>query len=409
MPNSTQRVDFEGSLGAKLSARLDMPDGPVSAYAIFAHCFTCSKDLNATRLIAQELADQGIAVLRFDFTGLGSSEGEFASTNFSTNIQDLEIAANFLRENFQAPELLIGHSLGGAAVLSVAGGIPEVKAVATLGAPSDAGHVVHNFGADLEIIKNQGEAEVQLGGRTFTIRKQFLEDLQSNTVLDRVAVLKKPLLVLHSPIDQTVGVENAQQIFQAAKHPKSFVSLDDADHLLNNKRDAAFAASVIAAWSSRYITEFQSEESESTSNVVSVSETGKGKFQNTVRSGKHSLLSDEPASVGGLDSGPSPYDLVAMGLGACTSMTLRMYADFKKLDIGRIAVDVSHSKVHAEDCQDCLSEQVAKGGKIDRFERKITVSGLDDEALRDKLLTIADRCPVHKTLENGASVVTKMS
>ena len=409
MPNSTQRVDFEGSQGAKLSARLDLPGGAISAYAIFAHCFTCSKDLNATRLIAQELANQGIAVLRFDFTGLGSSEGEFASTNFSTNIEDLEIAANYLRVHFEAPQLLIGHSLGGAAVLSVAGNIPEVRAVATLGAPADAGHVVHNFGPDLEKIKAQGEAEVVLGGRTFTIRKQFLDDLQGNTVLDRVSVLKKPLLVLHSPTDQTVGVENAQQIFQAAKHPKSFVSLDQADHLLNDKADAAFAASVIAAWSVRYIAKNPSAGEETGSNLVSVSETGNGKFQNNVRSGNHTLLADEPTSVGGLDSGPSPYDLVAMGLGACTSMTLRMYAEFKKLDVGKISVDVDHTKVHADDCMDCMEEQVAKGGKIDRFERTIKVAGLEDEAIKEKLLKIADRCPVHKTLEHGASIVTKIA
>ncbi|MGI9351958.1 MAG: bifunctional alpha/beta hydrolase/OsmC family protein [Rhizobiaceae bacterium] len=403
---TTQRLDFDGSLGAKLSARLDMPDGSVRAYAIFAHCFTCSKDLHATRRISAALSERGIAVLRFDFTGLGNSDGDFASTNFSSNRHDLTIAADYLRENFEAPGLLIGHSLGGAAVLSVAGDIPEVNAVVTIGAPAEAEHVVHNFGAKLDEISEKGEAEVSLGGRTFSVRKQFIEDLQSNDVLDKVARLKKPLLVMHSPIDDTVGVENATKIFIAAKHPKSFVSLDQADHLVSKDRDADFAASVIAAWAERYVADRVYADGEVLENTIRVSETGAGKFQNTVLAGTHRLLADEPKSVGGLDTGPTPYGYLSAALGTCTSMTMRMYADFKKINVGKITVDVSHSKVHAADCEICTEDETAAGGKIDIFEREIEIEGLEDETLRAKMLEIADKCPVHKTLEKGAKVKT---
>ncbi|MEO0908841.1 MAG: bifunctional alpha/beta hydrolase/OsmC family protein [Pseudomonadota bacterium] len=404
---TTQRLDFEGSQGSKLSARLDVPDTNIRAYAIFAHCFTCSKDLHATRRISTELAKTGIAVLRFDITGLGNSQGDFASTNFSSNREDLVIAANYLRENFEAPSLLIGHSLGGAAVLSVAGEIPEVKAVTTIGAPAEAEHVVANFGAKLDEINEQGEAQVNLAGREFSIRRQFLEDLASNDVLEKVGKLHKALLVLHSPIDQTVGVENATKIFVAAKHPKSFVSLDNADHLISKDEDADFAAKVISAWSEKYISEVTKPgEDEHAKNTV-VTETGLGKFQNGIYANGHHLMADEPVSVGGLDSGPSPYDLLAASLGACTSMTLRMYADFKKLDVGRISVTVDHSKIHAKDCAECTEEERNSGGNIDIFKRTISVAGLEDEALKAKLVEIADKCPVHKTLEKGAKVNTR--
>ncbi len=408
MNSTTQRVDFDGSQGAKLSARLDMPAGAIKSYAIFAHCFTCSKDLHATKRISAELSRQGIAVLRFDFTGLGNSKGDFASTNFSSNREDLIVAADYLRENFEAPSLLIGHSLGGAAVLSIAEEIPEVSAVATIGAPSEAKHVVHNFGVKIDEIQDAGEATVSLGGRDFSIRKQFLDDLEANDVLEKVSRLKKPLLVLHSPIDQTVGIENATQIFVAAKHPKSFVSLDNADHLVTHDKDADFVASIISAWAIRYISDQTTYVDAETSNDVIVTETGLGKFQNKISAGQHQLLGDEPKSVGGLDSGPSPYDYLAAALGTCTSMTMRMYADFKKFDVGKISVAVSHKKIHAKDCQECTDEERAGGGKIDVFERKIEVEGLDDPELSEKLLKIADKCPVHKTLENGAKVETNI-
>jgi putative redox protein len=406
MTATSQRVEFEGGHGAVLSARLDLPADGIRAFAIFAHCFTCSKDLSATRRISGELARLGIAVLRFDFTGLGGSQGEFASTNFSSNIEDLKRAADFMRENYRAPGLLVGHSLGGAAVLSVAADIPEVEAVVTIGAPSDASHVVKHFGADLARIQQQGEGEVTLAGRQFSIRRQFLEDLEKSTVTERIRHMRKALLILHSPIDQTVGIDNAADIFLAARHPKSFVSLDGADHLLSRERDAVFAAQMISAWAERYLPEDVVDDSHELPERVVVAETGNGKFQNVIHSGRHRLMADEPVIHGGMDSGPSPYDLLAMALGACTTMTLRMYADHKKLDIGAVTVEVDHKKVHAEACRECTEEERAAGGNIDRFERRVSVSGGIDEETKASLMRIADRCPVHRTLVHGAKIVT---
>lgn len=401
-----QRVTFDGSQG-ELSGRLDLPTGPIRAYALFAHCFTCSKDIFAAKRIASELSAHGIAVLRFDFTGLGSSDGEFANSNFSSNIEDLLNAAAFLKANYEAPSILIGHSLGGAAILSAAPFINEAKAVVTIGAPSDADHVVHNFGVHLEEIAEKGEATVSLAGRPFTIKKQFVDDLKKTSVKERVASMKKALMVLHSPIDETVGIENAGEIFSAAKHPKSFVSLDDADHLLSRAQDASYAATVIAAWASRFVGGEETADIQHEGGVL-VSETGQGKFQNAVRSGKHKLLADEPVKVGGLDTGPGPYDYLAASLGTCTSMTLRMYADFKNIDLGRVSVEVNHGKIYAKDCHECSESMIEKGGKVDRFERKITIDGEVDEETRRKLLEIADKCPVHKTLEQSSAVVTSV-
>lgn len=395
------RVTFDGGAGAKLAARLDRPAGNPRAYAIFAHCFTCSKDINAARRIAGALARQGIAVLRFDFTGLGSSEGEFASTNFSSNLADLERAATFLRENYEAPQLLIGHSLGGAAVLAAAANIESVRAVATIGAPADAHHVAHNFHAHLDEIDHSGTAEVSLGGRKFTIEKQFVDDLKESRVRENLSSLRKAVLVLHSPIDETVGIENATAIFKAARHPKSFVSLDGADHLLTSERDAVFAAEVISAWATRYLSLAQDEDLAAPEPAALVRETHNGKFQNSILVNGHRLLADEPKSVGGLNSGPSPYDFLAASLGACTSMTLRMYFERKKVDVGTISVVVNHAKVHAED--------EGRSGKIDQFERVISVTGQVDEQVWAKLLEIADKCPVHKTLENTSKILTRVA
>jgi uncharacterized OsmC-like protein/pimeloyl-ACP methyl ester carboxylesterase len=405
MAFNTQRLQFAGHSGATLAARLDLPNGPLRGYALFAHCFTCSKDLAAARRIAAELAREGIAVLRFDFTGLGSSEGEFASTNFSSNVADLLSAANYLRDHFLAPALLIGHSLGGAAVLAVAKDIPEVRAVATIGALADVGHVLKNFGTSLAEIEKIGAAEVHLAGRKFVVRKQFVEDARAQRIKDAVAVLKKPLLILHAPLDQAVGIENATEIFLAARHPKSFVSLDKADHLLTDPEDAAFAARVISGWLTRYLAA-DTPQGLAPIEHVGVMETGQGKFQNAAQAGRHRLFADEPESVGGLDSGPSPYDFLAIALGACTSMTLRLYADHKKLTLGRIGVDVSHAKVHARDCEECTQSERGSGGRIDRFERVISIDGDVSEELRGKIVEIAGKCPVHRTLETVAKITT---
>lgn len=407
MTSTTIKAEFDGHSGAKLAARIDIPAGATRAFALFAHCFTCSKDILAAKRISAALARQGIGVMRFDFTGLGSSEGEFASTNFSSNIADLLEGVDYLRKNFEAPSILIGHSLGGAAVLAAAGDVPEAKAVATIGAPADAEHVIHNFGPKIAEIDEKGAAEVSLAGRPFTIQKQFLDDVRGSDLKTRVARMKKALLVLHAPTDATVGIENAAEIFTAAKHPKSFISLDTADHLLTRADDAAFAADVISAWASRYIAA-DAPQGETPIEHVRVSETGEGKFQVAVQAGKHRMFGDEPVSVGGLDSGPSPYDFLSAALGACTSMTLRMYATFKKADIGRISVDVSHAKVHVNDCEECTENEIKTGGKIDRFERVITIEGDIPDALKGKIEEIADKCPVHKTLEGNSKVVTRV-
>lgn len=408
MANRPLRLEFDGAHGAKLAARLDLPAGKIRAFALFAHCFTCSKDIPAARHIAGALSAEGIAVLRFDFTGLGGSGGDFSSTGFSSNVDDLKLAADFLRTNYEAPQLLIGHSLGGAAVLSVAADIPEVRAVVTIGAPSDADHVIHNFKGSVDEIREKGSGSVDLAGRSFTIRKEFLEDLEAQTVKERTAKLGKALLVMHAPLDDTVGVENATDIFVAAKHPKSFVSLDKADHLLTRGEDAAYAARVIAGWASGYLDrEDTSRPDETAKEGVDIVETGQGKFQAMVAAGQHRLIADEPVSYGGFDSGPSPYDFLSTALGACTVMTLRMYADRKGLKVDRIGTQVLHNKVHAADCADCSEELKEKGGKIDRFERLITLEGDLDAATRQRMLEIADKCPVHRTLEHGVAVITR--
>ncbi|MEX0408177.1 bifunctional alpha/beta hydrolase/OsmC family protein [Aquibium sp. LZ166] len=400
-----RRLEFPGHSGAQLAARLDMPNGPIRAYALFAHCFTCSKDLLAVRRIAAELARAGIAVLRFDFTGLGSSEGEFASTDFSSNVGDLVAAAEFLSDNFEAPALLIGHSLGGAAVLAAARDIPEARAVVTIGAPADTGHVLKNFGASLPEIERDGEAAVKLGGRSFRIGRQFVDDVRATRLAECIAAMRKPLLILHSPIDRIVGIENATTIFTAAKHPKSFVSLDKADHLLSDPDNAAFVASVITGWSSRYLKGDRPQGEEAVEHVR-VMETGEGRFQNAVQAGRHRLFADEPPGVGGLDTGPSPYDFLSIALGACTSMTLRIYADFKKLKLGRISVDVSHSKIHMKDCLECTDEERGSNKRIDQFERVISIEGDLPPEIAGKIEEIANKCPVHRTLESSSRVHT---
>lgn len=406
-PSITQRLEFVGHSGAKLAARLDLPGGSIRAYALFAHCFTCSKDLLAARRIAAELAREGIAVMRFDFTGLGSSQGEFASTNFSSNVADLAAAADYLRAHYAAPAILIGHSLGGAATLAVAGSIPEARAVVTIGAPADTRNVLKQFGSSIAAIEAAGEAEVQLGGRKFTIRKQFVDDVREQTLTEAVATMRKALLVMHSPLDEVVGIDHATRIFQAAKHPKSFVSLDTADHLLTKSADANYAAKVIAGWAGRYVGADIARQVEPVTSVR-VAETGEGRYQNTVQAGAWQAFADEPESVGGLGSGPSPYDFLAIALGACTSITLRMYAEHKRLALGRIRVDVSHAKVHAKDCAECSDEERASNARIDRFERVISVTDQVSTEIQGKLVEIANKCPVHRTLETGAKVVTRV-
>jgi putative redox protein len=330
VPN--ERFQFLGSEGHQLAAALDLPEGEPAAYALFAHCFTCGKDVLAARRIALGLAARGIAVLRFDFTGLGSSEGDFANSTFSSNVADLVLAANHLRATGKTPAILIGHSLGGAAILAAAGQIPDAKAVVTIAAPSDPAHVTGLFAEGIADIRKHGEAEVSLAGRPFRIRREFLDDIAEHNLMAHVTKLHKALLILHAPTDDTVGIDNATKIFVAARHPKSFVSLADADHLLSQKRDAIYVADVIAAWVERYLdpvaASVAADPGEGPRNVV-VQETRASKFQQTVSIGPHRLLADEPVAAGGDDTGPGPYDYLLAGLGACTSMTMRLYADRK--------------------------------------------------------------------------------
>lgn len=399
-----QRLIFEGHSGDALAARLDMPEGPVLATALFAHCFTCSKDIPAARRIAGRLAAMGIAVLRFDFTGLGHSGGEFENTTFTSNVEDLVRAAGYLAERDLAPSLLIGHSLGGAAVLKAAPQIDSVKAVVTLGAPYDPGHVTHNFAGALDDIEADGQAEVQLGGRPFTIGKDFVDDVTAAALTPAIAGMKKALLVMHAPTDAVVGIENATQIFLAAKHPKSFVTLDSADHLISRAEDAEYAAAVIAAWAGRYLhLTPPAPPPGAPEGVVRVSEADpKGFLQDVMAGPKHHALADEPLPYGGTDQGMSPYGFLSAALGACTSMTLRMYARRKNWPVTHISVDVTHDKVHAQDAE------TATEVRIDRFHRLIRLVGDLDDDQRARLVEIADKCPVHKTLETGAKVTTEL-
>jgi putative redox protein len=399
----SEKVNFTGAGGDSLAARLELPADEPKAYALFAHCFTCGKDIFAARRIAEGLTDLGFAVLRFDFTGLGASGGDFANTNFSSNVGDLLQAADYLRTNYKAPELLIGHSLGGAAILVAAGKIPEAKAVATIGAPSDPSHVAHLFAGSLQEIKAEGEAEVQLAGRRFRIKSQFLDDIENLRLVDAIGSLRKPLAVFHSPVDDTVSIENAADIFMAAKHPKSFVSLDDADHLLSRREDALYVATVLAAWAERFLPP-QPEKEEIEQGAVVVREAGRGKFQNEVLNGPHRLLADEPASVGGNATGPTPYGYLLAGLGACTAMTVRMYADRKDWPVTRVSVTLRHNKSHAEDCADCET----RDGKVDQIERALLFEGDLSPEQKSRLLEIADKCPVHRTLHSEVNIVSRL-
>ncbi len=402
---TTIRFTFPGHAGHDLAARLDMPSGPHLATAIFAHCFTCGKDILAARRIAARLAGMGIAVLRFDFTGLGHSKGEFSNTDFTSNANDIAAAATALEARGMAPSMLIGHSLGGSAVLKAAPNIPGILATVTIGAPFDPGHVAEQFGTAVTKIMTDGVAEVSLAGRPFKIGRQFIEDVQDSALTDAIAAFKGALLVLHGPRDATVSIDNASQIFMAAKHPKSFVTLDGADHLLSSAADAEYAADVIATWASHYIPLTPPAPPIGVpEGIVRVSEADADGFLQDIQSGpKHHALADEPLAYGGTDKGMSPYGFVTAGLGACTAMTIRMYARRKKWPLTHVSVDVNHGKVHAQDAE------TSSGTKVDQFHRAITLTGDLDAEQRARLLEIADKCPVHRTLEKASEVITTLA
>lgn len=399
-----QKVTFQNKEGQELVGRLELPvDGHPHNFVLFAHCFTCNKNLLAVKNIGKALSTNGFGVLRFDFTGLGESEGDFADTNFSGNVEDLIAAADYLKNNYTAPSLLIGHSLGGAAVIFAATKIPSVKALATIGAPSNPVHLKHLLKSSIEEITSEGVATVNLSGRDFTIKKQFLEDLESKSLPQTVKQLRKPLLIMHSPLDQTVGIKNAEEIYIAAHHPKSFVSLDDADHLLSDKKDSVYAGKVIAGWAARYL-DIPEAAPLKTKHQVAASLDKEDGFSTQMKLGNHYMLADEPASYGGNDFGPSPYELVSAGLSACTAMTIQMYAKRKQWDVQNVEVHTSYSKTHAQDCEDCE----LPSAKIDTFDREIKLTGDLDQQQTDRILEIADKCPVHKTLHSETQVITKL-
>lgn len=402
----TEKATFLGSDGQQLAAQLDLPVGAPRAVALFAHCFSCGKDLRSVRRLTTRLTGEGFAVMRFDFTGLGSSEGEFADTNFSSNVADLLAAADWLRQTYAAPSLLVGHSFGGAAVLAAASHIPELTAVATIGAPADPGHVAHLFSCALDEIEELGQADVSIAGRSFTVKKQFLDDIAGSQLDDALAKLTVPLLVMHAPEDAVVSIDNAQQIFGHAPYPKSFVALDGADHLMSDPDQAEYAADVLASWADRYVPTHPAASDDvivaASEGEVVVAERGTGTFAQVIRvADRHALLADEPIGIGD-DTGPAPYDLLLAALGACTSMTIRMYADRKKWPLEDVAVRLSHAKVHADDCAACESDS----GKVDVIERELVIEGPLDDEQRARLLEIADRCPVHRSLHDETHIST---
>lgn len=406
MASHRQKVVFENATGEKLAGLLELPGATPRAFALFAHCFTCGKDINSASRISRALAGQGIAVLRFDFTGLGSSDGDFANTNFSSNVEDLICAADFLASEWQAPSLLIGHSLGGAAVLAAAGRLPDVKAVVTIGAPATPAHVVTNFEDHVDEINAQGFAEVNLAGRSFTIKKEFLRDVSEQPQQQAIANLRLPLLIFHSPMDEIVDIDEARRIYSWARHPKSFISLDKADHLLSKPQDAQYVADTIAAWSSRYLVGKGTDEHRPPVNHGQVLVAEKNhRFTRAIYTDHHSWLADEPVSVGGQNRGPDPYELLLSSLGACTSMTMRMYANRKKWPVRDIYVTLSHKREYIKDCEGCEAGEERMLSNLTRTIR-IEAPELSTEQ-KQRLLEIAGKCPVHKTLESEIRIRTE--
>lgn len=404
---NTVRLEIENRKGLKLQAYLELPaNQKPNHFAIFAHCFSCNSNFNAVKNISRSLSNHGFGVLRFDFTGLGRSEGEFAESHFSANVEDLLDVSAFLEKNYKAPSLLVGHSLGGAAVIVAASKLENVKAVATVGAPATVGHVTHLFSHGIDDIPEKGEVEVKIGGRPFKINQEFVNDFSKTDLPEIIKDLRKPLLVMHAPFDKVVGIENAHEIYHNAIHPKSFVSLDDADHLLSRPKDSIYVGKMIGTWVERY---FEQEENKMISTegeqLVGHLNLLEDNFTTSIQTKKHSFIADEPESVGGNDFGPSPYDFLSAGLAACTVMTLKMYAERKKWDLQEVFVYITYSKKHSDD----LDIAVDTPTRFDHLKKKLKFIGNLDEKQRQRLKEIAAKCPVHKTLQSKIIIETELA
>lgn len=400
------KLEITNDKGYRLNAFLELPPNRRPAYfAIFAHCFTCNNNLNAVRHISTALTVHGVGVVRFDFTGLGKSEGTFAESHFSSNVADLVAVYRYMDSHFEAPALMVGHSLGGAAVLAAADRLPALKAVATIGAPSSIDHVKKHF--DLIKGEENGDAdyEVHIGGRPFLINNTFLEEMEKTDLLAIVKRLHKPVLFLHSPGDQIVGIENAQHLYEHAVHPKSFVSLDHADHLLSKKADSIYTADMIAAWSARYM---PVEENIMLNNygeqIVAYLDLGQSKFTTNLQTPRHAFIADEPLEAGGENMGPSPYDYLSAALAACTTMTVRLYAERKAWDLQEVFVYITYTHKHEDDMKD----GTITPGHLEVFSKKLRFVGNLDEVQKERLKEIAAKCPVHQTLSLPAHIETSL-
>lgn len=404
MIKSSQKITFENSRGEKLSARIAFPiDRKPHNFAVFANCFTSNKNFKAIRYITQSLTAEGFGVLSFDFTGLGESEGNFAGTAFSSSVDDLICAANYLKENYVAPTLIVGHSLGGAAVILAASQVDEIKAVVTSGTPSARQHVRNLLKSGIEEIEENGVAEVDIGGRPFTVKKEFIDDLVNQKLPGVVKQIRKSYLGLHSAQDTIVGIENESELYLAVRHPRSFISPDGADHLLSKEKDACCAGDLIVTWAKRYVEIPEIEELSTQSRVVAYLDTSE-KFTTHIKADQRSLIADEPENFGANVFGPSPYQLVASGLATCTLMTLHLYAELKKWDLQEVFRHIRHETTHLEDWKDCENPKA----QIDKFTRDLELIGDLDVEQKQKLLEVSGKCPVHQPPENVAHIETRM-
>lgn len=399
------KLEIQNNKGYKLQAYLELPaNQKPSYYAIFAHCFTCTSTLNAVKNISRALTNHGFAVVRFDFTGLGKSEGEFADSHFSANVSDLLAVNTYLEENYKAPSLLVGHSLGGAAVITGASKLENIKAVATIGAPATVNHVTKLFSHGLDDVQQKGDVTVNIGGRPFKINQEFVDDFSKTNLPEITKNLRKPLLIMHAPFDAIVGIENAEKLYQNAHHPKSFISLDGADHLLSNSRDSMYVGNMIGNWVERF---FDSQENTMLDTegeqLVAHLNLREDNFTTSIQTKKHAFIADEPDSVGGDDFGPSPYDYLSAGLAACTVMTLKLYAERKKWDLQEVYAYITYSKKHSDD----LMLNMDKPKRMDHLKKRLKFVGNLNEDQKNRLQEIASKCPVHKTLQSEVIIETE--